>query len=331
MKPIIDILEERISAAMAATTGRRDSPAIVRLSTDPKFGDYQANGVMALAKKLKTNPRQLAEEVVKNLDVDDICEPPEIAGPGFINLRLKAELLADRLLEINKASANLGIDKSTEPKTIVVDFSCPNIAKQMHVGHLRSTIIGDCICRMLEFLGHKVIRQNHIGDWGLQMGMVIYAMHKHGWKQVPNRPLKEVDESLLWIGTARGLASYDEGTGQWQLYNNAHGLAEDFVTSLRVAGGHDSDKTIWVGTNRGLFRGNVSGQSLVGTFETIPELSGYRVNSIQQDSHEMWIGTDKGLWEYDAATGQGKLYTSEHGLIDNYVNCVLIQNQGQEI
>ena len=175
MKPTIDILEERISTSMAIATGRDDCAAIVRPSTDPKFGDYQANGVMPLAKKLNTNPRKLAEDVVKNLDLSDICEPPEVAGPGFINLRLKPEYLADRLLEINKHIANLGIDKAAVPKTIVVDFSSPNIAKQMHVGHLRSTIIGDCICRILEFLGHKVIRQNHVGDWGLQMGMVIHS------------------------------------------------------------------------------------------------------------------------------------------------------------
>ncbi len=112
MKPVIDILEEKISKAMAAATGRGDCSAQVRPATDPKFGDYQANGVMALAKKTKTNPRKLAEDVVKNLDVSDICEPPEIAGPGFINLRLKAELLADRLLEINKHFACLGIDKA---------------------------------------------------------------------------------------------------------------------------------------------------------------------------------------------------------------------------
>jgi len=176
MKSVIDILEDRISAAMAAATGRSDCAAIVRTATDPKFGDYQANGVMALAKKMKTDPRQLAEEVVKNLDVDDICEPPEVAGPGFINLRLKTDFIADRLLEVNKRIANLGIDKAAVPKTIVVDFSSPNIAKQMHVGHLRSTIIGDCICRTLEFLGHKIIRQNHIGDWGTQFGMVILGL-----------------------------------------------------------------------------------------------------------------------------------------------------------
>jgi hypothetical protein len=124
VKPAIDILEERISAAMATTTGQSDCAAIVRPSTDPKFGDYQANGVMALAKKIKTNPRKLAEEVVGNLDVSDICEEPEVAGPGFINLRLKANFIANNLFEINADSANrLSIDKESGPKTIVIDFS----------------------------------------------------------------------------------------------------------------------------------------------------------------------------------------------------------------
>jgi len=197
MKLAIDILEDRISAAMAAATGRKDRAAIVRPSTDPKFGDYQANGVMALAKEIKTNPRKLAEEVVKNLDVSDICEPPEVAGPGFINLRLKADFVAGRLIEINAdVESRLGIEKEAQPKTIVVDFSCPNIAKQMHVGHLRSTIIGDCICRILEFLGHNVIRQNHIGDWGLPMGMVVYAVEEKvaGWQEY----VPQTDRLLAW-------------------------------------------------------------------------------------------------------------------------------------
>ena len=177
MKSVIDIFEERISAAMAAAAGplgagQKDYAAIVRPSTDPKFGDYQVNGVMALAKKIKTNPRTLAQEVVKRLEIDDICEPLEIAGPGFINLRLKPNFVAAGLSEINNDPVRLGVDKVTLPKTVVVDFSGPNIAKQMHVGHLRSTIIGDCICRLLEFEGYKVIRQNHIGDWGTQFGML---------------------------------------------------------------------------------------------------------------------------------------------------------------
>ncbi len=173
MKAVIDILEDRISAAMAAVSGQSSCAAIVRPATDAKFGDYQANGVMALAKQLKSDPRKLAEDVVKKLELDDICQPPQVAGPGFINLQLKPEFIATNLLQINRDTDRLGIDKTTEPQTVVVDFSGPNIAKQMHVGHLRSTIIGDCICRLLEFEGHEVKRQNHIGDWGAHFGMLI--------------------------------------------------------------------------------------------------------------------------------------------------------------
>jgi arginyl-tRNA synthetase len=174
MEPISQLLDKRLTAAMQKASGIENCAALLKSATDPKFGDYQANGVMAVAKQLKTNPRQLAEEVVSKLDVSDICESPEVAGPGFINFRLRPEFIAKRLLEINTdTSERLGISKTQDPKTIVVDFSGPNIAKQMHVGHLRSTIIGDAICRLLEFQGHKVIRQNHIGDWGTQFGMLV--------------------------------------------------------------------------------------------------------------------------------------------------------------
>lgn len=176
MKPVADILEEKITAAIAEVTGQ-SYPAIVKPAVDAKFGDYQANGVMAAAKKLKTKPRELAEKIVAKLDIDNICQAPEIAGPGFINLRLKTDFIAENLLEIAADKDNrLGLQKIDNPKTIVVDFSGPNIAKQMHVGHLRSTIIGDCICRVLEFLGHTVIRQNHIGDWGTQFGMLAHYL-----------------------------------------------------------------------------------------------------------------------------------------------------------
>lgn len=181
MKTAIDILEERIGAVLSEVAGHEGCPAIIRPTADARFGDYQANGVMGLAKKLKTNPRKLAEEVVAKLDLSDMCEPPEIAGPGFINLRLKPDYVAGKLLDINAdTNERLGIAKETQPQTVVVDFSSPNVAKQMHVGHLRSTIIGDAICRIVEFLGHKVVRQNHIGDWGTQFGMLInYMFHVH--------------------------------------------------------------------------------------------------------------------------------------------------------
>ena len=161
---------------MREVTGLVDCGALVMPSKNPKFGDYQANGVMAAAKQTKTNPRKLAEQVVSKLEIEDLCEKPEIAGPGFINLRLKETFLEKLLLGMFADSQRLGIDKTNAPQTVVVDYSGPNIAKQMHVGHLRSTIIGDCICRILEFEGHNVIRQNHIGDWGTQFGRVLLGL-----------------------------------------------------------------------------------------------------------------------------------------------------------
>ena len=202
MKSVLDILEKRISAVMSEVTGQGGCSAQVKPATDPKFGDYQVNGVMPLAKQLKTNlsrrsaaktdPRKLAEQIVAKLvaassiehresriEISDLCEQPEVAGPGFINLRLKPEFVADNLAQVSKDAERLGVEKTDQPKTIVVDFSGPNIAKQMHVGHLRSTIIGDCICRLLEFGGHIVIRQNHIGDWGTQFGMLCHYFGSH--------------------------------------------------------------------------------------------------------------------------------------------------------
>jgi arginyl-tRNA synthetase len=240
MKLAIDILEDKISAAMAAAAGRSDCAAIVRPSTDPKFGDYQANGVMALAKKMKTNPQKLAEQVVNNLDVSDICEQPEVAGPGFINLRLKSDFIADSMLEINADNQNrLGIDKTPQSKNIVVDFSAPNIAKQMHVGHLRSTIIGDCICRMLEFQGHKVIRQNHIGDWGTQFGMLIALLRikeREMWARFESAtpPYKDSVKAPLHIEDLE--AFYREA-------KSCFDAGGDFVNEARkmVAGLHSGD------------------------------------------------------------------------------------------
>lgn len=172
MKNLLHILEDRISEALRQAAGRSDVAAMVAVSRNPAFGDYQVNGIMAAARQIKTNPRQLAEQVLRRLQIDDLCEKPEIAGPGFINLRLKTSLLQQRLLGMLQDPQRLGIEPVPSPKTIVVDYSGPNIAKEMHVGHLRSTIIGDWIARVHQFEGHRVIRQNHIGDWGTQFGML---------------------------------------------------------------------------------------------------------------------------------------------------------------
>lgn len=148
----------------------------VRQSAKVQFGDYQANGMMAVAKKLGQAPRQLAEQVIQHLDLNGIASKVEIAGPGFINIFLDRAWLAAQTAQALQLP-RLGVS-SVAPQTIVVDYSAPNVAKQMHVGHVRSTIIGDAAVRTLEFLGHKVIRANHVGDWGTQFGMLIAYLEK---------------------------------------------------------------------------------------------------------------------------------------------------------
>ncbi|TDB54283.1 arginine--tRNA ligase [Photorhabdus khanii] len=170
------ILSEKVSQALIAAGAPADSEAHVRQSAKAQFGDYQANGVMAAAKKVGMPPRQLAEKVVSLLDLQGIASKVEIAGPGFINIFLDKSWITANI-ETALKDEKLGVTP-VEPQTIVVDYSAPNVAKQMHVGHLRSTIIGDAAVRTLEFLGHKVIRANHVGDWGTQFGMLIAYLEK---------------------------------------------------------------------------------------------------------------------------------------------------------
>jgi arginyl-tRNA synthetase len=194
MNTPLQIIFEKITNAIQKATGQ-NIPAIVTAATDPRFGDYQSNSALSLAKQLKANPRQLAEKIIANLDIDDICQKPEIAGAGFINLRLKPEFVTKSLFDLKSDTENFGIEKSQKSKTVVVDFSGPNIAKQMHVGHLRSTIIGDCLCKMLKQAGWNVIPQNHIGDWGLQMGMLL-AISEELKKQNANINVQEKLDTL---------------------------------------------------------------------------------------------------------------------------------------
>ncbi|MDX5408382.1 MAG: arginine--tRNA ligase [Chromatiaceae bacterium] len=169
---IKQLLTEKTQSAFVALGLPADTNAAVTVSTRPEFGDYQINGAMAAAKLLKTNPRQLAEQLVQQLALEGIAEKIEIAGPGFINVMLDKSWLAT-LLQQAAADSRLGVSTNTAPQTVVVDYSAPNLAKEMHVGHLRSTIIGDAVVRTMEFWGDKVIRQNHMGDWGTQFGMLI--------------------------------------------------------------------------------------------------------------------------------------------------------------
>lgn len=184
-----DLLAQRVNAALATLSIELPAgfAAEVSAAADTRFGDYQSNAAMLLAKQLKTNPRALAEELAGKINVAGISEAPTVAGPGFINFRLTAHTLGATAQAI-LADEKLCVPQAETPRTIVVDFSAPNVAKQMHVGHIRSTIIGDSLARIAKFLGHKVITDNHIGDWGTQFGMVLY-----GWKNFLNRTELEAD------------------------------------------------------------------------------------------------------------------------------------------
>ncbi len=174
MNATIAQLKTRVQTALVAAFGddlAETDPLLVPAS-NPRFGDYQSNVAMSLTKQLKQPPRAIAEQIVQALEVSDLCKPPEIAGPGFINLTLTQDYLHQQLQAMQR-DERLGVSTAKLPQRVIVDFSSPNIAKEMHVGHLRSTIIGDSIARVLEFQGHQVLRLNHVGDWGTQFGMLI--------------------------------------------------------------------------------------------------------------------------------------------------------------
>ncbi|PZR72405.1 MAG: arginine--tRNA ligase [Chthoniobacterales bacterium] len=174
-------LAEALAAAGLAPAGS------VTPATDPRFGDYQTNAALVLAKQLSENPRAIAQKILDAFDLRDLCDPPTIAGAGFINLALRPETIAAKTAELLQDD-RLGVEKAAAPKRIVIDFGSPNVAKPMHVGHIRSTVLGDALARIASFLGHDVIRDNHIGDWGTQFGMVIY-----GWKNLLDRAALERD------------------------------------------------------------------------------------------------------------------------------------------
>ncbi|MEK6261604.1 MAG: arginine--tRNA ligase [Planctomycetota bacterium] len=181
-------LRGRLRTALVSFTDTPDSfVEMLKPTQDGKFGDFQANCAMPLAKLSKQPPRDVALALVAKLDIADLCEPPEVAGPGFINLRIKTERLADETSRLTRDD-RLGVPLVATPRTYIVDFSSPNVAKPMHVGHLRSTVIGNALYRVLKFLGHRVLSDNHVGDWGTQFGMII-----HGYKHLRDDAAYERD------------------------------------------------------------------------------------------------------------------------------------------
>jgi arginyl-tRNA synthetase len=190
IEPFLDSLAAKAIHEVLGT----EAPAVLRPTQDPKHGDYQVNGVLPLAKQLKKNPRELAAPLAAKLAEHEAIAGAEVAGPGFVNVRLDDAWIAARLREMLVDRARDGVPTVDAPERVIVDYSSPNIAKQMHVGHLRSTIIGDALVRMLRFVGHTVIGDNHIGDWGTQYGLLLVGMREWGAQEALDRdPIVELE------------------------------------------------------------------------------------------------------------------------------------------
>src|ERR1700751_2611409 len=180
------ILTNQVRDALV-TAGFAATAAEVTPATDPRFGDYQTNAAMVLAKQRGENPRSIAGQIIAHFGASEMVETPWLAGPGFINFTLRSAAVVQKTVELLK-DERLGVPRAESRKRIVVDFGSPNVAKPMHIGHIRSIVLGDALARIAEFLGHEIIRDNHIGDWGTQFGMVIW-----GWKNLLDRQSLERD------------------------------------------------------------------------------------------------------------------------------------------
>ena len=188
-----NLLQQRFRNALASLSDEAETYAsMIRPTSDPRHGDYQANCAMPLSKRLGRKPRDVADELVEQLELGDLCDVPEVAGPGFINLKLRDEFLYQSLRSM-LGDSRCGVAEHGADRSIVIDFSSPNVAKPMHVGHIRSTVIGDALARSLRFLGYRVTTDNHLGDWGTQFGTIIYGYKHFGDPAVVDKnPVKEL-------------------------------------------------------------------------------------------------------------------------------------------
>ena len=242
---VLAIIRSRFRSALESLI---DDPAdvldMIRTSQDSKFGDYQANCAMPLGKRLDKPPREIAQQIVDSLEIDDLCDVVEIAGPGFINLRLRDDFLIDQLTAAVHDD-RLGVDAATIQRKYVIDYSSPNVAKPMHVGHIRSTVIGDALCKILRFLGHEVISDNHLGDWGTQFGMILYGYKNFRDEQSYNTsPVAELSRLYRLVV---GLIDYHSGKQklpQLEADVIARRAAVEDQRSLAPSGDKQADKKV---------------------------------------------------------------------------------------
>lgn len=243
---ILKELRQRFGTALAdyaATHGLSPSELeplaeMVLPSQDPRFGDYQANCAMPLAKRVGKSPRDVAGELIERLDLTPLCQPCEVAGPGFINLKLRDDFLSDTLRHIH-GDARLGVQGASPARTFVIDYSAPNVAKPMHVGHIRSTVIGDSLYRTLQFLGHNVIGDNHLGDWGTQFGMILYG-YRH-FRRAEAYQSNPVDELARLYRLVNRLVDYQAGLAELPALKKQLALDEaELANEAPAAAGGDA-------------------------------------------------------------------------------------------
>lgn len=228
---IREFLNQKVLSAMAAVGVPAELPALIAPGKKAGFGDYQANCAMGAAKAMGTNPRELAAKIVAALELDDIAEKVEIAGPGFINIDLNPVWLGEQIAKA-QSDERLQVEQVADAQNVVIDYSGPNLAKEMHVGHLRSTIIGDSLARLLEFQGHTVIRQNHVGDWGTQFGMLIAELEEQlGAKGDEAMALKDLE------------VFYQQAKKHFDDDENFANKARDYV--VRLQGGDEKMLKLW--------------------------------------------------------------------------------------
>ncbi len=242
------LLAKKLSDALRAA-GLPDAGELTPAS-DPRFGDYQTNAALILGKQRGENPRVLAEKIVAHFDAGGICEPPAVAGAGFINFTLRPSAVAEKTMEVLR-DERLGVAKEKSPRRIVIDFGSPNVAKPMHVGHIRSTVLGDALARIAQFLGHEVIRDNHVGDWGTQFGLIIW-----GWKNFPQqrpdekseRPIAAL-ENLYKLANVKARAEHDvqEAKGSARRRHMARSEARDAARQelIKLQQGDPENIAIW--------------------------------------------------------------------------------------
>ncbi len=212
---LLQLLQDRFRAALREY-GADPTPylGMLKPAQDPRYGDYQANFAMPLAKTLGKKPRDVAQEVLQRADLADLVERSEVAGPGFINLHVRAEWLAEQVRQMT-GDARLGVPPAEAPRTLVIDFSSPNVAKPLHVGHLRSTIIGDSLARLFRFLGHRVITDNHLGDWGTQFGILLYGYkHFRDEEALRQDPVRELTRLYIHVRGLMKTTGEDEADDQ---------------------------------------------------------------------------------------------------------------------